>query len=123
MKKIAVTYENGEIFQHFGRTPQFLIYEFYDDGYRTSVVDTNGTGHGALAGFLKDLDVDTVICGGVGQGMLMNLQSMGISCYGGVQGSAEEAVEKFIRGELEYDPDVHCDCDHDHDHEDHHHCH
>ena len=55
--------------------------------------------------------------------MLQNLQSMGISCYGGVQGSAEEAVQKFIRGELEYDPDVHCDCDHDHDHEEHHHCH
>ena len=63
--KIAVTYENGEIFQHFGHTEQFKIYDV-DNGKVVSsqVVDTNGSGHGALAGFLKALNVDMLICGG-----------------------------------------------------------
>ena len=51
--KIAVTYENGQIFQHFGHTEQFKIYEAADGKItHAEVVDTNGSGHGALAGFL-----------------------------------------------------------------------
>ena len=67
--KIAVTYDNGKIFQHFGRTEQFFIYAV-QDGVVTekTVVPTNGTGHGALAGFLKERGVDSLICGGIGGG-------------------------------------------------------
>ena len=51
--KIAVTYENGEIFQHFGHTEAFKIYDIADGKVVSAeVVDTNGSGHGALAGFL-----------------------------------------------------------------------
>ena len=51
--KIAVTYENGQIFQHFGHTEQFKLYETADGKVvHAEVVDTNGSGHGALAGFL-----------------------------------------------------------------------
>ncbi len=43
---IAVTYENGNVFQHFGHTEQFKIYSV-DDGkvVGSSIVDTNGSGH------------------------------------------------------------------------------
>lgn len=62
--KIAVTYENGEVFQHFGHTEQFKLYEVSGGKLlHTQVVDTNGSGHGALAGLLAQLGVDTLICG------------------------------------------------------------
>ena len=79
------------------------------------VVDTNGSGHGALAGFLKALDVDTLICGGIGGGAQMALADAGIKLYGGVRGDADDAVEACLSGELNYNPCVRCD-HHDHDH-------
>jgi len=114
--KIAVTYENGEIFQHFGHTEQFKLYTV-EDGKITGeqVVDTNGSGHGALAGFLKDAGVDTLICGGIGGGAQEALRSAGIRLYGGVSGKADEAARALLDGTLGYDPDVRCG-HHDHEH-------
>lgn len=114
--KIAVTYENGQIFQHFGHTAQFKLYEVEDGKVvREAVVDTNGSGHGALAGFLAQSGVDTLICGGIGGGAQMALAQAGIQLYGGVSGEADAAVAALLAGNLGYDPDVHCD-HHDHAH-------
>ena len=107
--KIAVTYANGMIFQHFGHTQQFKIYEVQDSRIISSeVFDTNGSGHGALAGFLSALNVDVLICGGIGGGAQMALANAGIKLYGGVSGYADDAVEAFLAGELEYNPNVRC---------------
>lgn len=116
--KIAVTYAGGLIFQHFGHTAQFKIYEV-ENGHVVSsqVVDTNGSGHGALAGFLPAQGVDTLICGGIGGGAQTALTEAGIKFYGGVTGSADGAVVAFISNSLKYNPDVHCD-HHDHEHGD-----
>lgn len=117
--KIAVTYDNGQIFQHFGHTQQFKIYDIENEKIINSeVVGTNGSGHGALAGFLTDNDVDVLICGGIGGGAQMALAQMGIKLYGGVSGEADEAVESFIAGTLGYNPNVKCD-HHDHEGEEH----
>ena len=99
---IAVTYENGEIFQHFGRTEQFKVYEV-EDGRVVSaqVLPTNGTGHEALADFLAGNQIETVICGGLGGGMQMALNLVGIEVVSGIQGNADEAVEAYLRGALE----------------------
>lgn len=114
--KIAVTYENGEIFQHFGHTEQFKVYEVEENKIISSqVVSTNGSGHGALAGVLRDLQADALICGGIGGGAQMALAEAGIKLYGGVSGSADEAVEALLTGGLNFDPDVRCD-HHDHEH-------
>ena len=119
--KIAVTYENGEIFQHFGHTAEFKIYEVADGKIvREEVVDTNGIGHGALAGFLMQHGVDTLICGGIGGGAQNALAQAGIRLFGGVSGSADDAVNALLAGNLGYDPDVHCN-HHDH-HEEGHSC-
>ena len=108
--KIAVTYENGDVFQHFGHTQQFKVYDVEGDKVVSSqVIDTNGTGHGALATLLGGLGVDTLICGGIGGGAQMALAQAGIKLYGGVAGSADEAVNALLAGNLGYDPDVHCD--------------
>ena len=107
--KIAVTYENGEIFQHFGHTEQFKLYEVSGGKLlHTQVVDTNGSGHGALAGLLAQLGVDTLICGGIGGGAQAALAEANIRLIGGVQGNADEAVQAFLNGTLAFDPNVHC---------------
>ena len=65
--KIAVTHENGQVFQHFGHCAEFKIYEVENGEIKSSaVVGTDGAGHGALAGFLQLRDVEALICGGIG---------------------------------------------------------
>ncbi len=116
MMRIAVTYENGQIFQHFGRTEQFKLYEIADGQViHTEVADTNGSGHGALAGFLMRQGVDTLICGGIGKGAQTALAEAGIQLYGGVSGDADAAVNAMLSGALRYDAGVHCN-HHDHEH-------
>lgn len=107
--RIAVTYEDGQIFQHFGHTEMFKLYDVEDGKVVGSeVVDTNGQGHGALAGFLLGNKVDVLICGGIGGGAQMALADAGIKLFGGVAGSADTAVEAFLKQELMYNPDVKC---------------
>ena len=114
--RIAVTYENGEIFQHFGHTEQFKLYDVDDNKITVSkVVDTNGNGHGALAGFLQALNADVLICGGIGGGAQIALAEAGIKLYGGVSGNADDAVNALISGNLDFNPDVKCN-HHDHEH-------
>lgn len=114
--KIGVTYENGQIFQHFGHTEQFKVYEVEAGKVLASeVVDTNGSGHGALAGVLSMLDVDVLICGGIGGGAQMALAAAGIQLFAGVSGDADKAVEAFLAGELEFVQNATCN-HHAHDH-------
>lgn len=108
--KIAVTYEKGQIFQHFGHTEQFKVYDVVDGRVIASeVVDTNGSGHGALAGVLKGLKVEALICGGIGGGARIALDEAGIKLYGGVSGNADDAVEALIAGNLAFNPGITCD--------------
>ena len=114
--KIAVTYENGNVFQHFGRTEQFKIYDI-DNGKIVSskVVDNGGFGHGSLAGYLKSLGIESLICGGIGGGARNMLGDAGIKVYPGANGNTDAQVEAFIKGTLNYDPNTEC---HHHDHGD-----
>lgn len=116
--KIAVTYENGQIFQHFGHTAQFKFYDVENGGItKEEIVSTNGSGHGALAGFLAANKIDTLICGGIGGGARTALAEAGITLYGGVSGSADEAVKALLNGKLIFDPNIQCS-HHDHAHGD-----
>lgn len=109
MMKIAVTYENGNVFPHFGRTEQFKVYDIKGGKVaEAQVVGTDGKGHGALAGMLLTWGVDTLICGGIGAGAQSSLMGAGIRFYAGVSGNADEAVEALLAGTLTYNPDVHC---------------
>lgn len=120
--KIAVTYENGNVYPHFGHTKQFKVYDI-EDGRVTGaqVVDTEGNGHGALAGMLAGLHVDTLICGGIGAGAQSALAEAEIRLYGGVSGSADEAVDQLLAGSLAFNPNV--QCSHSHGHHEDEHCH
>lgn len=116
--RIAVTYENGMVFQHFGHTQQMKIYDV-ENGQITAeqVVDTAGSGHGALAGFLAGLRVDTLVCGGIGGGAQQALAQAGIRLCGGITGSADEAVRALLAGTLNYSAQPNCD-HHGHEHHD-----
>lgn len=107
--RIAVTYENGEVFAHFGHTEQFALYEIEDGkAVQKRIVDTEGSGHGALAGLLRDLKVDTLICGGIGGGARRALDEAGIRLFGGVTGDADAVVQALLDGSLDFDPSVLC---------------
>lgn len=114
--RIAVTYENGNVFQHFGHTQHFKLYDVENGGVVScTVVETNGSGHGALAGFLSSNNVNVLICGGIGGGAQTALAQAGIKLYGGVSGNADDAVNAFLADSLCYNPDVHCN-HHDSEH-------
>lgn len=99
--KIAVTYDNGEVFQHFGKTESFKVYEVEDGKVVSSeVISSNGAGHGALAGVLSDESVDVLICGGLGGGAQTALANAGIEVVAGAQGNTDEAVDAYLRGDL-----------------------
>ena len=112
--KIAATYDNGNIFQHFGRTENFKVYDVEDGKVVSSqVIGSNGIGHGALAGLLADNTIDVLICGGLGGGAMNALTQAGITVIAGAQGSADEAVDAYLRGELVSSG---ANCDHHHHH-------
>ena len=107
--RIAVTYKNEEVFQHFGHTEQFKIYDVEEGKIlNEEVIDTNGQGHGALSGFLVSSKVDILICGGIGGGAQNALTQAGIKFFGGVSGKADDAVKAFIGGNLRYNPNLKC---------------
>lgn len=119
--KIAVTYENGQIFQHFGHTAQFKLYMVEDGRVVSSeVADTNGSGHGALAGFLAAHQVDALICGGIGGGAQQALKQANIRLYAGVKGETDAAVEALLTGDLAEND--HATCNHHHEHGEGHTC-
>ena len=126
--RIAVTYENGEVFQHFGHTEEFKVYEVEDGKVVSSqIIGSNGSGHGALAELLSGQGIDVLICGGIGGGAQAALDEQGIELCAGASGSADEAVEAYLRGEL-INTGANCDHHHEeghscHDHEEGHSCH
>ena len=107
--KIAVTYGDGLIFQHFGHTPQFKIYDTENGNIiATQIIETGSSGHGALAGLLQQRQVEVLICGGIGGGAQAALAQAGIQLYGGVTGDADDAVADFLAGQLAYNPCIRC---------------
>ena len=112
--KIAVTYENGNVFQHFGHTRQFKLYQAEGKQIAGSqVLDTNGQGHGALAGFLQAQGVQVLICGGIGGGARQALAQAGIAVYAGATGNADGLVEQLLQGTLPQNGDVTCNHHHE----------
>ncbi len=108
--KIAVAYENGEVFRHFGHTQEFKVYEAENGEIISSeIIGAGGSGHGALASLLAGESINVLICGGIGQGAEAALSGQGIELCAGVSGSADEAVRAYLRGELENSG---ANCDH-----------
>ncbi len=114
--RVAVTYEKREVFQHFGRTPQFKIYEIENGEVKNSeVVETGENGHGALAGFLRNQDVDVLICGGIGGGAISAMEESDIKVYAGTSGDTDVVIKSYLEGTLEEVSEATCN-HHGHEH-------
>lgn len=111
--KLAVTYENGKVFEHFGHTKELKVYEIFNDEITNSeVISTNGNGHSALVGFLKDLKIDILICGGIGTGAVNALNDAGIKLIAGQAGDTDLVVDNFIKGKLDLSKKANCNHHH-----------
>lgn len=120
--RIAVTCENNTVFQHFGHTPEFAIFEVEDGKIIAEKIISSGEeGHGALANVLAQSAVDVLVCGGIGGGAINALSEAGIQVIGGAEGNVKEVVEALIAGTLQVRKNFHCN-HHHHDHEDGHSC-
>lgn len=115
--KVAVTYDNGMIFQHFGKTQFMKIYETDDncDIQAANVVSMGEHSHHSIATYIKELGVDTLICGGIGQGAVDALNDVGISIYAGNSGNADLTVIKFLNGEIKKNSQANCTNHHHHE--------
>jgi predicted Fe-Mo cluster-binding NifX family protein len=121
--KVAITYENGEVFQHFGHTENFKVYTVENGKILSSeIISSNGTGHESLAGMLKGLGIETLICGGIGGGAKVALAQEGVTVYPGTSGKADDVMKDFLNGTLNYNPDTMCS-HHSHEHGEGHDCH
>lgn len=114
--KIAVTTENEMVFQHFGHSKEFTIYEIENEQVICKKsLDTGASGHGALADILKANSVNVLICGGIGLGAKSALREKRIELVPGVEGKADEMVVKYLSGEKIGNPDFVCTHHHEHD--------
>ena len=112
--KLAITYDNGQVFQHFGKTQQFKIYDIQEGKVGPSLVTgTGGQGHGALAGLLRALGISVLICGGIGPGAQEALKSLVITVIPGITGDVDQAAQDFVDGKLV--PNTEALCNHHHD--------
>lgn len=114
---VAVTYENGMVFQHFGHTAQFKLYMVENNAVQESrLLPTGASGHGALASLLQAAGVNTLICGGIGAGAKEALAKCGIPVYPGVTGNADQSVQALLSGTLHFVPDIQCSHHHENEH-------
>ena len=124
--RVAITHENGEIYQHFGHTAEFKVYDIENDNIiHSEVIATNGSGHGALADLLNELNANVLICGGIGGCALAALNEYGIDLYAGIQGNTDDVIKSFLAGELPQVKTANCS-HHEHAHGEGHtcgHCH
>lgn len=108
--KIAITYSNGEVFQHYGKTEQFKIYEVEGDKIVYSeILSVANNEYESFAELLSSLGVKKVICGGIGAGAIASLKSANIKLYGGVSGNADREIENYLTGNLKFNPNIECD--------------
>lgn len=119
--RVAVTYENNQVFQHFGRTQQFKVYDILENGtYESFILDSNGAGHGALADVLLRNKVDMLICGGIGNGAVNALARCNIRVLAGASGDCDTIINLLIKNELDLNGTSNCN---HHHHEENHECH
>ena len=122
--KIAVTYADGNVFQHFGHTEALKIYDIEDNKIKNSqIISTDGSGHAAIADVLHEAGAQVLICGGIGGCAVSALENYGIELYAGIQGAADDAVEAFLGGSLAQVKSANCSHHHgEHEHNSGHQC-
>lgn len=114
--KYAITFENNQVFQHFGKTPLFMMVDVIDGVAQENIIPTDGKGHGALVGFLKEYQVDVLVCGGIGQGARDALTASNIALISGAKGNIKDIISSILDGSLKDDPSGMCNHHHEGEH-------
>jgi predicted Fe-Mo cluster-binding NifX family protein len=99
--KIAVATENKQASAHFGHCEGFTVYEV-NEGKVVNKSFTPNPGHrpGFLPVFLKELEINVIIAGGMGASAQQLFNENGIEVVVGAEGVSDDLVEKYIKGEL-----------------------
>ena len=101
--RVAVSYKDGEIFEHFGHCQCFAIYEYgdsVDDCTKTLVDCSDRHGHKAMADLMREQQVDAVISGSMGSEARSLLLSYSIVPVAGYCGHADTAADRLVTGQL-----------------------
>ena len=108
---VAITYENGEVFMHYGKTRQFIIFELDNNEIKSErIIDCGEYSHHTLADLLKLNNVDVVICGGCGVHAIESLEAKNIKVYNGACGDVHNVINEYINGKLKFNGATMCDC-------------
>lgn len=101
--KIAVTYDNGKLFRHFGHCENFKFYTV-DNGQivNTELINIEPKGQKHVAEFLGSQEITHLICGGLGGEARETLDNLGIEYFPKVNLTPDEAVDAYLAGNLEY---------------------
>ncbi len=117
--KLAIAYENGAVFQHFGKTAEFIMFDIQDGKIAgEEILDCNGVSHCALIDLLAEQGVDELIVGGMGAHAVEKCAANNITPHLGVQGDVRQVAQQLIEGTLEATGSV-CSEEHSHHHGDH----
>jgi len=100
--KISVSTEGEFVSEHFGRCPEFTIVSI-ENGKLAEVKKVHNPGHapGAIPEFLNKMNVECIICGGIGARAKGFFEEYKIDVIAGIEGKVDDVIEMYISGNLE----------------------
>jgi predicted Fe-Mo cluster-binding NifX family protein len=109
---VAIATEGNMVAQHFGRCPEYTLFEMIDDKVSSEKVIPN-PGHepGFLPGYLASLGVSCIIAGGMGPRAQSLFTAENIQTCIGISGPVRDVIEDYRTGNLQHGESS---CDHPH---------
>lgn len=114
--KIAIATEGKYVSAHFGHCEGFTIYEIEQSKVlNQKFVQSPGHKPGYLPVFLKELETNVIIAGGMGEAAQDLFNENGIEVVVGASGLCDELIQQYVKGQLKSTGSV---CK-EHEHEEH----
>lgn len=104
--KIAVTYKDGKVDPHFGMATQVKFYDVENGNVVSTDIVELTAGHTFIARVIYGNAADVVICGHIKPGAANALVLSGLMLCAGAEGDTDAAVEAYLAGTLQHDPDA-----------------
>ena len=111
--RVAITYDDGNVFMHYGKTREFIIFEIENNEIKNEFILPCGEySHHTLADLLSINNVDVLICGGCGGHAIESLEAKNIKIYNGACGDVHNVIKQYINEELTFNGATECGCHH-----------
>jgi len=100
--RIAIACENGQVAQHFGKCPEYVLFDVEGGKVEVRSLLTN-PGHepGVLPGFLASHGVNCIIAGGMGPRAIGLFNQNRVDVVTGAVGAVDEVIVKYLDGSLD----------------------